>query len=288
MRAEIYTDLAVETRDLYKKIHKGEPDGIKVENVSNGDISITRVDILDERGVKNIGKPIGSYITIDLPKDKSDSSRIINNGAEIVKDEIRRVISEKFDEPIMVVGLGNVGVTADSLGPKVAENIQVTRHVFENMPEALQEGVRPVCAITPGVLGTTGIETAEIIKGTVEHVKPAVVIAVDSLAGRKMERIANTIQISNTGISPGAGIGNNRNVLSKETLGVPVIAVGVPTVVSAKTLVTDIIGRLDEDDNLKYENVIVTPKEIDEVIDMNAQIISNGINYALHADGVFG
>lgn len=288
MSSDIYTDLAIETRELYKEVNKGEPDGVKIENISYGNVYITRVNILNEQGVENIGKPIGSYITIDLPADKSDTSKVIESCAEVVKKEIRKVIGMDYDEPIMVVGLGNGSVTADSLGPKVAESIQVTRHVFEHMPETLQEGVRPVCTLTPGVLGTTGIETVEIIKGAVEHVKPAAVIAVDALAGRKMERIANTIQISNTGISPGAGIGNNRNVLSEETLGVPVIAVGVPTVVSAKTLITDIVGRIDDEDNLKYENVIVTPKEIDEVIDINAQIISNGINYALHDDGVFG
>jgi len=285
MKTNIYTDLAIETRELYKEVYSGEADGIEVQEEAIGDYSVTRVNVLDEMGSENLGKPIGSYITIELPKEKADTTKIISEAAEIVKQELRGLIGEDTSQPIMVVGLGNFGVTADSLGPKTAENIQVTRHLFEIIPKELQDGLREVSALTPGVLGTTGIETAEIIKAAVGHVKPRAVIAVDSLAGRKMERIANTIQISNTGISPGAGIGNNRNVLNQESLGVPVIAVGVPTVVSAKTLITDLTGV----DGIEpyYDNVIVTPKEIDEVIDMSAEIIASGINYALHDDKVF-
>ncbi|MCL2739712.1 MAG: GPR endopeptidase [Oscillospiraceae bacterium] len=285
MNPNIYTDLAIETRELYKEVHHSDSDGIAVENIEHGEYAVHRVKILNEIGAENLGKPIGTYVTIELPGDKSDSSKIISDVSEIVKGEVRNLIGEDTSEPIMVVGLGNSGVTADSLGPQTAEGIQVTRHLFEVIPEDLQAGLREVSSLTPGVLGTTGIETAEIIKAAVEHVKPKAVIAVDSLAGRKMERIANTIQISNTGIAPGAGIGNHRNVLNRESLGVPVIAIGVPTVVSAKTLITDLTG-VDGIESY-YDNVIVTPKEIDEVIQMNAEIISNGINYALHDDEIF-
>ena len=159
MKPNIYTDLAVETTQLYKEIHKGEPDGVRAEYPSFGNINITRVEILNSIGAENIGKPIGTYITIDLPPDKSDYSKVVSQTSEVVKNEMRRVVGNRIEQPIMVVGLGNLSVTADSLGPKVVENIKVTRHLFKLIPDDLQQGLRTVSALTPGVLGTTGIET---------------------------------------------------------------------------------------------------------------------------------
>ncbi|MGL5244660.1 MAG: GPR endopeptidase, partial [Sarcina sp.] len=211
----------------------------------------------------------------------------------------------------LVVGLGNWNVTPDALGPEVVEKLMITRHLKKVMPDAIDDSVRPVCAIAPGVLGITGIETGEIIKALVEKIHPSLVICIDALASRRLERVARTIQISNTGISPGAGVGNHRMQLNEETLGVPVIAIGVPTVVDAATIANDAMDLvLDEmisqsqegkefynmlksiDKNEKSHliksllnpyvgDLMVTPKEVDDVIDSVAKIISNGINIAL-------
>jgi len=213
---------------------------------------------------------------------------------------------------LLVIGLGNWNVTPDALGPKVVSRLMVTRHLLEYVPDQVDEGVRPVCAVSPGVLGITGIETGEIVRGIVDRVKPDVVIAIDALASRKMERVNTTIQIADTGISPGSGVGNKRMELSRETLGVPVIAIGVPTVVDAATMANDTIDLVIDnlireakedshfynmlkniDRNEKYQliqevlqpyvgNLVVTPKEIDDVVDRIAKVIANGLNIALH------
>jgi len=277
----IYTDLALETREYYQEKNKTEPDGVIYEEYNKNDVQIAKVEIVNSEGAKNLGKPIGKYITLTLPKHK-DYSKLIDDSSEILKDVLRELIGINTDETVLVVGLGNLSVTPDSLGPKVINNIEVTRHMFELIPEQLQNGIRPVCSLSPGVLGTTGIETKEIIKGTVEKVNPTKIIAIDALASRKLDRIATTIQISNTGISPGAGIGNHRKILDRHTLGVPVIAIGVPTVVSASTLIADLCPESSFSQNKDNDDIIVTPKDIDEVINLNAEIISQGINSALH------
>ena len=207
----------------------------------------------------------------------------------------------------MVVGLGNIYVTPDSLGPKVINEIDVTRHIIKYLPQYIDENTRPVSAICPGVLGTTGIETLEILEGIVQNIKPKLLIVIDALASRSIERISSTIQLSDTGIVPGAGVGNTRKELSKKTLGIPVIAIGIPTVVESAVLVNDclniFIEKLQTDaksndylNNLKnqdnYEeikealnpsdyNMIVTPKEIDELIENMSNIVARGINMSL-------
>ena len=226
--------------------------------------------------------------------------------------EFERILNLDEKSTVLVVGLGNWNVTPDALGPKTLSQLMVTRHLLEYVPKEVDEGVRPVCAIAPGVLGITGIETGEIIRGIVDKIKPDVVIAIDALASRRMERVNTTIQIADTGISPGSGVGNKRMALSKETLGVPVIAVGVPTVVDAATMANDTIDKVIDslineakeekdfynmlkniDRGEKYQliqevlqpyvgNLIVTPKEIDDVVDRIAKVIANGLNIALH------
>jgi spore protease len=285
------TDLAAENCDLYRESNGSEASGVIVKEIKEGEINITRVEVTNQTGSEALGKPVGMYVTIDIPQEIPDRSQNIESCAEVVKREIREILEINDGDLVMVVGLGNWNITPDSLGPRVSADIEVTRHMFELMPEYLQDGIRPVCALTPGVLGTTGIETAEIILGAIQHVRPKVVIAIDALAARKLNRVIKTIQISNTGISPGAGIGNNRNMLSEETLGVPVIALGVPTVVSATTLAQDIMrangikAKIPPEIN---EKLIVTPKEIDEAVCDVAEIISKGINRALHRDDVWG
>ena len=287
------TDLALERTNMYRKANKLEQiDGIDTdeENVSDN-IKVSRVKITNENGEKAIGKKKGIYVTIDLKKFKLADDDEIQKASDILSKELKNIlithISEKDD--ILVVGLGNVYVTPDSLGPKVINEIDVTRHIIKYLPQYIDENTRPVTAISPGVLGTTGIETLEILKGIVDNVKPKLLIIIDALASRSIERISSTIQISDTGIVPGAGVGNTRMELSESTLGVPVIALGIPTVVESAVLVNDcldlLIGKLQDEaksnvflNQLKEQdnystikdvlvpqdyNMIVTPKEID-------------------------
>lgn len=223
------TDLAAERRDIYQKANKlNEINGVESEKQDlSENISIERVKITNEEGEKIIGKPIGNYITVDLKKLKLAGEEEIEKYGEVISNELKKIIDmhiEKQDE-ILVVGLGNLYVTPDSLGPKVVQEIDVTRHIIKYLPQYVEEGTRPVSAISPGVLGTTGIETLEIIKGVIDNVKPKMLIVIDSLASRSIERISSTIQISDTGIVPGAGVGNTRSEISKSTLGIPVIAI---------------------------------------------------------------
>lgn len=305
------TDLALERRDIYRKANnmKEEIPGIETEEAKREEISVTRVKITNEEGEKAIGKPIGNYITIDIKNLKIASEDDIQKSAEILAEELTKLYNVHLDgkQDILVVGLGNMGVTPDALGPSVVQDIDITRHLLKYAPQYLEEGARPVSAIAPGVLGTTGIETQEILKGIVENVKPKLVIVIDSLASKSIERISSTIQIADTGIVPGAGVGNARKELSKETLGIPVIALGIPTVVEVATIAADSIDLfidklqaeaksneyLNEFKNKdKYEmikealipnnyNFIVTPKEIDGLIENMSSVVARGINISL-------
>ena len=306
------TDLASERRDIYNKANKLENDidGIESEKEEiNENIKVERVKIANENGEKAIGKPIGNYITIDVKKLKIAQDEDIEKAAETLANELKKVVDMHIDNQgeVLVVGLGNIYVTPDSLGPKVINEIDVTRHIIKYLPQYIEEGTREVSAVSPGVLGTTGIETVEILKGIVDNVKPKLVIVIDALASRSIERISSTVQISDTGIVPGAGVGNTRNEISIKTLGIPVIAIGIPTVVETAVLVNDsldlFIEKLQNDaksndylNNLKQEdnyeeirevlvpndyNLIVTPKEIDDLIENMKDIVAKGINQSL-------
>lgn len=307
------TDLAVEAQELYREIQsKEEAPGVVVDTEKIKKISITRVHVKDGRGEEAIGKARGTYITLEIPPLIHKEQETFEDTISVLADEIKRLTHLKADDAVLVVGLGNWQITADSLGPKVTSSLLVTRHMFELMPEEIEDGVRPVCALSPGVLGLTGIETSEIIKGVVERVKPKLVIAIDSLAARRLSRVSTTIQLADTGITPGAGIGNNRKGLTLDELGVPVVAIGVPTVVDAATMANDTIdliidhlmSRTEKDGKFynmlknldreeKYSliqqvqgvelgNLVVTPKEVDEIIEDISEIIANAINIALH------
>ena len=298
------TDLALERRDLYRNANniENEIDGIESEKEENNEnIITTRVKVTNEKGEEAIGKPIGTYITIDIKNLKIAGNEEIQQASEIVTKELKELIDKHTEKEgdILVVGLGNVYVTPDSLGPKVIKDIDITRHLLKY--------ARPISAIAPGVLGTTGIETMEVIKGIVENIKPKLIIVIDSLASKSIERISSTVQIADTGIVPGAGVGNARNELSQKTLGVPVIAIGVPMVVDAATIATDSINifieklqkEAESNEELnklkeanKYElikealipndyNLIVTPKEIDELIENMKDVVARGINFAV-------
>ncbi len=305
------TDMAVERTDIYKKVNNIQKDinGIEAENELQKDIEISRVKITNEEGEKALAKPIGNYITLDVKNMKTADDEKIEEIAEAVANELRNVIGKHINdtEDILVVGLGNLEVTPDSLGPKVISHIEITRHILEYMPKLMPEDTRPVSAISPGVLGTTGIETMEILKGIVENIKPKLLIVIDALAARSIERISSSIQIADTGIVPGAGVDNKRKEISKKTLGIPVIALGIPMVVDLASITNDCINlfieslqqkamsneylnELKEKDN--YEeikealiprdyNMIVTPKEIDILIENMSKIVSKGINKAL-------
>ena len=306
------TDLASERRDIYNKANKLENDidGIESEKEEiNENVKVERVKITNENGEKAIGKPIGNYITIDVKKLKIAQDEDIEKAAETLANELKKVVDMHIDNQgeVLVVGLGNIYVTPDSLGPKVINEIEVTRHIIKYLPQYVEEGTREVSAVSPGVLGTTGIETVEILKGIVDNVKPKLVIVIDALASRSIERISSTVQISDTGIVPGAGVGNTRNEISIKTLGIPVIAIGIPTVVETAVLVNDsldlFIEKLQDEaksndylNNLKQEdnyeeirevlvpndyNLIVTPKEIDDLIENMKDIVAKGINQSL-------
>ena len=223
------TDLALERREIFRKNNNLEEiDGIEIENKEiDPNLKVTKVDITNQNGEQAIGKPIGTYITIDIQKLRLAEQAEIQKSAEILSEELKEIINKHIEskDDILVVGLGNIYVTPDSLGPKVINDIDVTRHIIKYLPQYIDENSRPVSAISPGVLGTTGIETLEILEGVVKEIKPKLLIVIDALASRSIERISSTIQLSDTGIVPGAGVGNTRKEISKNTLGIPVIAI---------------------------------------------------------------
>ena len=248
------TDLALERRDIYKKVNKlNEIDGVEsTEEEINEKIKLSKVKITNKNGEEAIGKPIGNYITIDVKGLKLADDDEIKKISDVLSNELKEMLNIHVNkqEDILIVGLGNIYVTPDALGPKVINEIDVTRHLIKYLPQYVEEGTRPVSAIAPGVLGTTGIETVEILKGIVENIKPKLLIVIDALASRSIDRISSTIQISDTGIVPGAGVGNTRQEISEKTLGIPIISIGIPTVVELATLVSDgidiFIDRLQE------------------------------------------
>ena len=223
------TDLALERREIFRKNNNLEEiDGIEIENKEiDPNLKVTKVDITNQNGEQAIWKPMGTYVTIDIQKLRLAEEAEIQKSAEILSEELKEIINKHIEskDDILVVGLGNIYVTPDSLGPKVINDIDVTRHIIKYLPQYIDENSRPVSAISPGVLGTTGIETLEILEGVVKEIKPKLLIVIDALASRSIERISSTIQLSDTGIVPGAGVGNTRKEISKNTLGIPVIAI---------------------------------------------------------------
>jgi spore protease len=223
------TDMADERRDLYKKANKldNEISGIECEVEEHEDTRITRVKILNEEGEQALNKRKGNYITIDLKKISNLSKEILYFLGDLISKELKQVLDLhlKQEDEVLVVGLGNNDLVADSLGSKVIDKIEVTRHIKKYYPKYLKDGERGISAIAPGVMGKTGIETLEIVKGVVEEIKPKLLIVIDSLASRNIERISKSIQISDTGIVPGGGVGNARLGLTKDTLNIPVIAI---------------------------------------------------------------
>jgi spore protease len=291
------TDLALETHQHFTE--KAESlSGVKVTDKSVKDIEITQITIETEEAAEKMGKPIGNYITLHTPDLRYIDKNLYEKICRQIANEIKELIDDDVDKPILIIGLGNRAITSDSLGPQVTDRLVVTRHLFSHAPEMLSANYASVCAVSPGVLGITGIETEEIVSALCEKVKPCAVIVVDALAARNIDRITKTIQICDTGINPGAGVGNNRREISQRTLGVPVIAVGVPTVVDAVTIAKDTLGSAlnDTDADMIFNsgkipqeilNFTTTPKEIDILIKKCAEVVANGINFALHDNITF-
>lgn len=304
----ISLDLALEAHELLRGATKEEIPGVQEDKESYDYAEVTTVTILNDQGAQIMGKPMGTYITIEAPRIRFESKEIMDDISELLGKKLESLLKIPPDSPILVIGLGNWNATPDALGPNVIDATMATRHLFQYAPEVVGEGLRPVCALAPGVLGITGIETAEIIKGVVERVKPSLIIAIDALAAANISRISTTIQLADTGINPGSGLGNKRIGINQESMGVPVIAIGVPTVVHASVIVHEALSNLNEKwsgnvmtatyaqkitPDLSRElsqsifqpfegNLVVTPKEIDDLILNVSKIIAAGISQGMH------
>ncbi|MGO5050148.1 GPR endopeptidase [Dysosmobacter sp. Sow4_B12] len=280
------TDLALEARELWQE-SAGKTTrltGVKAVKRKQEGYPVTRVDILDRRGEEALGKPRGSYLTVDLTTFWQRKSDFFQRAVRAVGTPLKELLPT--EGPVLVVGLGNRAMTPDAVGPLTADHVLVTRHLISAMPRQFS-GFRPVSVLRSGVLGTTGVESAEAVRGLASEVKPACVIAVDALASRRVGRVCAAVQLSDTGIIPGSGVGNHRHPLNAETLGVPVIAIGVPTVVDSATLAADLLeetGVTDYDEEklrASRQNLMVTPRDIDQQVRDLGKVIGYGINWAL-------
>ena len=273
------TDLALERKEI---LGKEQLDGVLSEIEKKDKVRITRIEIKTGEAAEKLSKPIGKYVTVEVPPF-SDDAEIFDERFSALTEVIKNMIPEKGT--VLVVGLGNISITPDALGPKSASYILATRHISDELKKAIGfENMRSVASLSPGVLGQTGIETGEIIKGVVDRIKPSAVITVDALASRNLSRLGCTVQLADTGISPGSGVGNTRKRLDEETLGVKVISLGVPTVVDGATLAHDLI---DKNKSGHYSvlpesgQMMVTPKEIDLLIERASRLVGMAINCAL-------
>lgn len=270
------TDIALERRGL---LGAEDINGVESETRNYENAKVNEIKVVSKDGERAIGKPIGRYITVEVPSFSYDS-QLLDGRLSALINELRNVLPK--DGCVMVAGLGNDEITADALGPMCSSMIFATRHISDELKKDMGlTSLRSVCAVTPGVLGKTGIETSEIIKGLAEKVKPSAVIAVDALAAMKLSRLASTVQISTTGISPGSGVGNRRAEISEKTVGVPVISIGIPTVISIKSIADEISGAESDDG---FRDMIVCPREADMVSQRGAKLISLAINCALQTD----
>ena len=277
------TDLAVECHEYADKKHCK---GVEVEKQQVDDVKITTITVHNEQGSRQLGKPIGKYITLEIPP-LTKNSRLFSDSLEALTSQISLLLPE--EGTVLVAGLGNDKITPDALGPRCISFLLATRHISDELAKSVGFGkLRHVAAVVPGVLGQTGIESAEIIKGVVQSISPSAVIVVDALAARSVSRLGCTVQMTDTGVSPGSGVGNRRKEISRRTLGVPVIAVGVPTVVDTTTLIFDFLESAGVQpqkfiDSIKGEDgvTMVTPKEVDNMIDRAAKLVAMGINCAL-------
>lgn len=297
---QVRTDLAVEARECVQKADE-DIRGIRMEEyvIEENDIQVTKVMIDTKNAARILGKPIGCYVTIEAPEMTDPDDAYHKEISDVLARELMMLLPDhEAEKSVLVVGLGNRAVTADALGPHVVDNLQITRHIVKQYGNAAydKEKMNLISSIEPGVMAKTGMETAEIVKGVVEETKPDVLLVIDALAARSTKRLNRTIQITNTGIQPGSGVNNHRSELTQNSLKVPVIAIGVPTVVDAATIVSDALAKYSKKDEiLHYEGVdqfcryamtdlrdmYMTGKDIDAVIKRLSYTISEGINRAL-------
>ena len=291
--ALIRTDLAVEAREMAQGV--GRLEGVTSEEQVSGRVRLTRVRVLDERGERAISKPVGTYTTVEVPELGDAEDEIFYSAMDAVAAELREMLRPAGDGMVLVAGLGNAAMTPDALGPRCIRNVLVTRHVAGELRKiAGMEHMRPVAALAPGVLGQTGVEAGEILRALVQRIEPVAVIVVDALASRRAARLGNTIQMADTGIIPGSGVGNARTAINREGLGVPVISVGVPTVVDAATLAVDLLesAGIPADDSQKDRlrgcagpggvPMFVTPRFIDMIVEHASRLTGLAINRALN------
>lgn len=275
---DLRTDLALEKRELFGR---EEPEGVESEESDQGGVKFTKIRVINEKGSEALGKPIGTYITAEIPElmknPVTDEDMI-----EAVAAQLRSLLPK--DGSILAVGLGNTRITPDAVGPKSISMVLATRHIGKELSDEIGLGeLRSVAGFVPGVLGRTGLEAAESVKGLVGAVSPSAIIVVDALAARKLSRLGTTIQISDIGIIPGSGVGNARKEITERSVGVPVISVGIPTVVDVGTLVADLTGSNSEIPS-ESRDMIITPREIDIVIERASELIGMSINKALQPD----
>lgn len=275
---KIRTDLAMEAVEIYEKHEKKDFDGIEITTAEKDGVKVSMMHVKDEEGAKKIDKKQGRYLTIEIPEGFFNLPESEDKLSYITADCLIEMLGDTKGKCTLVVGLGNRAITADSIGPDTVDNVLVTRHI----KDLIENEIGCVCATAPGVMGITGIETGEIVSGIVKNVRPDLVICVDALAAKSVDRVGNTIQMCDCGISPGAGVGNSRKALDSTLLGVPVYVIGVPTVVDAYSLVCDLTGRESfEEIGDKTKNFSVAPKDIDFVVEQMSEIISRAINIAL-------
>ncbi len=290
------TDLALEAHEIWRESAEkiSRLSGVKSSKRRVEGYPVTTVEILDGSGADALGKPVGHYITIDLSGFRDRKPGFFDRAARAVGKELKNMIPETGGA--LVIGLGNDAMTPDAIGPLALKHILITRHLISNMPGQFA-GFRQTAVFQTGVSGVTGIESAEVVKGLIERIQPAVVIAIDALASRRRARLCNTIQIADTGILPGSGVGNHRAALDQASMGVPVIAVGVPTVIDAATLAADLLEEsgylvnqnnqanqtdiISDDLREHHDGLMVTPKEIDAQVRDLSKVIGYGINWCL-------
>lgn len=271
------TDIALERQEL---LADTEQKGIRVKHWEKEKAQVTEIEILNEYGERTLGKPKGKYITVEVP-EFSHESELLDGRLTALTESIRNLLP-KNTEKVLVAGLGNENITPDALGPLCAKQIFPTRHIKgEIISDLGLRNLKSVSSVSTGVLGQTGIETSEYISGIVDLVKPDAVIIVDALASRRLSRLGKTVQLTDTGITPGSGVGNFRKTIDSSTLGVTVISMGVPTVVDGNTIVADLTGKENENIKINADEMMVTPREIDTIISRAAKLLSLSINCAL-------
>lgn len=294
--AILRTDLAEES---FRSLGRDQYPGVAVNHWEAMGVTVTEVIVQSEEAAQQLGKPVGSYLTLESMGIRQREAEARQTLASLMGEELRRMLPESDNQPTLVIGLGNRMVTPDSLGPLTVDHTLVTRHMFEARPEYVDMRMKSVCALAPGVLGVTGVETFETVRALVDTLRPSCVIAVDSLCAGTSSRIGSTIQLADTGIQPGSGVGNHRKALTEATLGVKVIGVGVPMVIYAPSIARDAMARLpeladfdlsalDEITRSLYDSdlgqMIVTPREVDELVLDVASVLGSGINQALQPE----